>query len=265
MQKWVLIGIGVLVVVIVVLVIGISNLGPIIKKAVNTYGPKMTKTEVRLGDVDVSIFSAKAKLKDFYLGNPKGFKSIDAVEVGSIYVDMDEASITKETIIIEKIEVVRPQITYEKARGTDNFKSILSNVEEAVGTGEPSKKQADKEGEKKILIRDFVLRDGTVHLSTSMLGGRSITAPLPDIHLKDIGSKQGGVSPAKAFEEILGALHSGITSPAVSDALNEGLRAIGSGIETLGRGTGRELQSGGGSAKRETKKVTDKVKGLFGK
>jgi uncharacterized protein involved in outer membrane biogenesis len=265
MKKWLLIGIGFLVVVIVVLVIGMSSLGPIIKKAVNTYGPKMTKTEVRLGDVDVSIFSAKAKLKDFYLGNPKGFKSPDAVEVGSIYVDMDEASITKETIIIEKIEVVRPQITYEKARGTDNFKSILSNVEEAVGTGEPSKKQADKEGEKKILIRDFVLRDGTVHLSTSMLGGRSITAPLPDIHLKDIGSKQGGVSPAKAFEEILGALHSGITSPAVSDALNEGLRAIGSGIETLGRGTGRELQSGGGSAKRETKKVTDKVKGLFGK
>ena len=265
MKKWLLIGIGFLAVVIIVLVIGISNLGPIIKKAVNTYGPKITKTEVRLGDVDVSLFSAKAKLKEFYLGNPKGFKSPDAVEVGSIYVDVDEASVTGENIVIEKIEVVGPQITYEKARGTDNFRSILSNVEEAVGTEEPSKKHAGKEGEKRILIRDFVLRDGKVNLSTSMLGGKSISAPLPDIHLKDIGSKQGGVPPAKAFEEILQALYSGITSPAVSNALNEGLRAVGSGIETLGKGAGRELQSAGGSAKRETEKVTDKVKGLFGK
>ena len=265
MKKWLVIGMGFLVIVIIVLVVGISNLGPIIKKAVNTYGPKITKTEVHLGDVDVSILSAKAKLKDFYLGNPKGFKSPDALKVGAIYVDMDEASVTKETIVIEKIEVVGPQITYERARGTDNFKSILNNVEEAVGTGEPSKKHADKEGEKKILIRDFVLRDGKVHLSTSMLGGKSISAPLPDIHLKDIGSKQGGVSPAKAFEEILQALYTGITSPAVSDALNEGLRAIGSEVETLGKGAERELQSAGGSAKRETEKVTDKVKGLFGK
>jgi hypothetical protein len=76
-----------------------------------------------------------------------------------------------------------------------------------------------------------------------MLGGESISAPLPDLHLKDIGMKQGGVSPAEAFEEILEALYGGITSPAVSDALNQGLRAVGSGMETLGKGAGRELQS----------------------
>ena len=266
MKKWLLIGVGFAVIVIIMLVIGISNLGPMIKKAVNTYGPKITKTEVRLGDVDVSLFSAEAKLQDFYLGNPKGFKSPDAVKVGSIYVNVDEASVTGDTIIIEKIEVVGPQITYEKARGTDNFKSILNNVEQAVGTGEPSKKDADKEAEsKKILIRDFVLRDGKVNLAMSMPGGKNISAPLPDIHLKDIGTKKGGVSPAKAFEEILGALYGVITSPAVSDVLNQGLKALGSGIETLGKGAEGELQSAGESAKKGMEEVTDKVKGLFGK
>jgi len=47
------------VVVVVFLVVGISNIGPIIKKAVNTYGPDITKTAVRLGDVDVSVFSGR--------------------------------------------------------------------------------------------------------------------------------------------------------------------------------------------------------------
>jgi uncharacterized protein involved in outer membrane biogenesis len=255
MKKWLLIGGAFIVIIIIVLVIGISNLGPMIKKAVNTYGPEMTKTEVRLGDVDISIFSAEAKLKDFYLGNPKGFKTPDAMKVGSIYVDVDEGSVTEETIIIKKIEVVAPEITYEKARGTDNFKTIVKNIKEAVDRGEPSKKRAEKESEgKRILIRDFTVRDGKVNLATSMLGEKSISAPLPDIHLKNVGKKEGGVSPAKAFEEVFAALYGKITSPAVTDTLNQGLKALGSGVEKVSKG-----------AKRELEEATDKVKGLFGK
>jgi hypothetical protein len=69
MKKWILIGAGaVVVIVVVILVLAVSNLGPIIKSAVNTYGPNITKTDVRLGDVDVSIFSGQAQLKDFFLG-----------------------------------------------------------------------------------------------------------------------------------------------------------------------------------------------------
>ncbi len=255
MKKWFLIGVAVIVITIIVLVIGISSLGPMIKKAVNTYGPKMTKTEVRLRDVSVSIFSGEAKLQDFYLGNPKGFKSPDAMKVGSIYVDVDEGSVTGETIIIDKIEVVGPEITYEKARGTDNFKTIVNNIKESVGTGEPSKKQAQKEAEgKRILIRDFIVRDGKVNLAASILGGKSVSAPLPDIHLKDVGKKQEGVSPAKAFEEVFAALYGEITSPAVTATLNQGLKALGSGIEAVSEGARKELD-----------RATDKVKELFGK
>jgi len=255
MKKWFLIGGAVVVIIIIVLVIGISNLGPMIRKGVNTYGPKMTKTEVRLSDVDVSIFSGEAKLKDFYLGNPKGFKSPDAMKVGSIYVDVDEGSVTGETIIIDKIEVVGPDITYEKARGTDNFKTILNNIKKAVGKGKPSKKQTEQEAEgKRILIRDFIVRNGKVNLAVSILGGKSVSAVLPDIHLKDVGKKKEGVSPAKAFEEVFAALYGGITSTAVTDSLNQGIKALGSGIEEVSEGAKKELEG-----------VTDKVKGLFGK
>ncbi|NIQ89369.1 MAG: hypothetical protein GWN93_10010, partial [Deltaproteobacteria bacterium] len=123
MKKWLYIG-GVLVVIVVaVLVIGLSKLGPIIKTAVNTYGPKMTKTEVRVEDVGISLFAGQAKLQDFYLGNPKGFKSPQAMSVKAIYVDVDEKSITGNPIIINRIEVVAPDINYEKMSRTDNFKT----------------------------------------------------------------------------------------------------------------------------------------------
>ena len=57
MKKWIFIGLGTLAVVIIgVVVFGLSKIGPIVQSAVNTYGPGITKTEVRLGDVNVSLF-----------------------------------------------------------------------------------------------------------------------------------------------------------------------------------------------------------------
>jgi len=67
MKKWIYIGIGAVVVVIAVIIFGLSNLGPIIKRAVNSYGPQITKTELHVADVNVSLFSGEAKIKKFFL------------------------------------------------------------------------------------------------------------------------------------------------------------------------------------------------------
>ena len=255
MKKWILIACGSLVVIIIILLVaGISNLGPIIKNAVNTYGHRMTKTEVRLGNVSISIFSGQAKLKDFYLGNPKGFKSPHAMNVGSIYMDVDEGSLIEDTIIIDKIEVVRPEISYEKKRGTDNFKTILNNLTRTAATEKPSKKQSGKESRgKNILIRNFILRNGKVNLTMSTLSDKSISTTLPDIYLKDIGKEKGGASPAETFKEVFAALYKNITSPTVTDNLNRELKEMGLNTKTVGD-----------NAKKGLKEVTGKVKGLFG-
>lgn len=267
MTKWILIGVGVVVaIIIIVLVLGLSNLGPIIKKAVNTYGPEITKTELQLGDVDISIFSAEASLNDFYLGNPQGFKSPQAMGVRSIYVNIDRSSLTKDTIVIDKIEVIAPNITYEKAPGTDNFKTILYNVKKSVGADSPSEKKSNKKGEgKKILIKDLIVKDGTVNLAVSMVGGKSISASLPDIHLKDLGTEKGGASPAEVFEIIFSALHKQITSPAVTAILNKELKGLGTSLEALSETAKKHLETLGMDDKKAMEAVTDKIKGFFDK
>ena len=98
-----------------------------------------------------------------------------------------------------------------------------------------------------------------------MLGGKSISASLPDIHLKDVGKEKEGASPAEAFKEIFDALYEKITSPAVTDSLNEGLKAMGKNIESAGEEAKKQLETVGESAKKELGGVTDKMKGLFGK
>jgi uncharacterized protein involved in outer membrane biogenesis len=267
MKKWILLGAGAIVLIIViVVVVGLSNLGPIIKSAVNTYGPRITKTEVRVGDVGISIFSGEAKLKDFLLGNPKGFRSAQAMRVGSIYVGVNERSLAGDTIIIEKIEVVRPEITYEKSGGTDNFTAILSNVKASAGEAKASKAGSAGEGQgRKLLIRNLVVREGKVNLAISTpVIGKTIRASLPDLHLKDLGSGKGGASPAEVFEAVLAALHKQITSQAVADMLNKELKAFGTSLDAVG-GTAKQLESLGKGDVKGAGKVGDTIKGLLGK
>jgi uncharacterized protein involved in outer membrane biogenesis len=258
MKKWILIALSLVIVIIIIfLVAGLSNLGPLIKNAVNTYGPKITKTEVRLGDVGISLLSAELKLKDFYLGNPKGFTSPYALQVESIYLDAQEGSLTGKTIVIDKVELVRPDIVYEKVRGRDNFQKILNNMK-AGGRNTPSSgKQSGEEGRgKKIVINEFIIRDAEVKLAMSMTGNKDIKAKatVPTIHLRDIGKKEGGITPTAAFQQVLTALYGTITSPSVLNLLSEEIKSQGVDIEGLTGGATKDLKG-----------TTNKIKGLFGK
>jgi uncharacterized protein involved in outer membrane biogenesis len=251
---------------VVLLVVGVSNLGPIVKSAVNTYGPKITKTAVRLEDVSVSVFSGEATLQDFLLGNPKGVKAPSAIRVGSIYVNVDEGSLTGDTIVVDKIEVVGPEITYEKIRGTDNFQTILNNVNRAVGSDKASeKKTATEDSGKKLIIENFIVKGGKVNLAMSILEEQSVIATLPNIHLKGIGKQGGGTTPAEAFEQVFAALYREITSPAVTTALNQKIKALGASAGVMGEDAKKALETTGEGAKKELEGVSDKMEGLLGK
>jgi uncharacterized protein involved in outer membrane biogenesis len=259
MKKWMYIGGALILIVVAALVIGLSKLGPIIKTAVNTYGPKITKTEVRVNDVGISLFAGEAKLKDFYLGNPKGFNSPQAMSVKAVYVDVDEKSITGNPIIIDRIEVVAPEINYEKVRTTDNFKTILNNVKESARTSgsSTSKEKSSKDGaEKKLVIKNFIVRDGKVKMDMSVQAGSSLSASasLPDIHLKNVGEKSGGATAAEVFDIVFAELYHKIVSPAVTATLNKELKTLVSRVPIEDEETKKTVE----------KTVNETVKGLFG-
>ena len=265
MKKWILIGLGTIVVIVaVVVIVGLSNLGPIIKTAVNTYGPPITKTELHVADVSVSILSAQAKIKSFFLGNPQGFKAPSAVQVGSIYVDVDEKSLTGNTIVIDRIEVKKPEINYEKKGKTDNFQSILNNVNKATASKKNTAATSQDQGsDKKLIIHDFILTGGKVNvdLVNYGLGKKTISTPLPDIHLKDIGKKQNGATAAEISKQIFAALYGKVTSDAVTNAINQELKAFGSNLDSLGGTAAKQVES----ISEEGKGLGDKLKGLISK
>jgi len=268
MKKWLIAGIGAVVVVIaIILIVGLSNLGPIIKKAVNSYGPDIAKTELHVDDVGVSLFSAVIKIKSFFLGNPAGFKTPSAIMVGSVFMNVDEGSLASDTIVIDRIEVVSPEITYEKQADIDNLNTILKNITKTADSGKSAEKEsAEKTSQKKIIIRNFIVKQAKVNFALSIPGleDKKINVPLPDIHLKDIGQKNNGTSPAVAFKEIFAAVYGKITSPGVTGALNQQLKTMGVNINSLGKEAAKQLEGGTGKVKKGLDDVSKKLKNILG-
>ena len=120
-----------------------------------------------------------------------------------------------------------------------------------------SGKQSGEESEDtKILIKNFIVRDGKVSLAMSMIGDKDIeaNAAVPNIHLTNIGGAEGGLSPTQAFRQVLTALYGTIASPSVIGVLSAEIKSKGVDIDELS-----------GGAKEELKKTTNKIKGLWGK
>jgi uncharacterized protein involved in outer membrane biogenesis len=234
MKKWLLAGAALIAVLIAVLYFGLSNLGPLIKTALNTYGPQITRTTLHVGDVGLSLFAGEAHLKDFLLGNPKGFSAPEAVKVGAIDVDLNEKTLADNPVVIDKVEVRAPEITYEKSAAGDNFQALLQNVRQAAGAGRGSPAAGGQKGaaDTKLVIRSLVIRDGRINLTAPALAGQHVTTDLPYLEIQDLGGRNGATPEALAAQ-ILTAVYRQIQSPDVTAALAQGLKTLGVEVQGL--------------------------------
>lgn len=241
------------------------NLGPVVKTAVNFYGPEIIGSGVGVEAVDASIFSAQAHFTNFFLDNPDGFTAPRAMEVHSLWLNVDASSLMTETIIIDRIEVAGPEINYEIKGGTNNFSVIMKSIKDALP---PEKMPDDTTGaaqqSRKLLVRYFVLKGGRVNMTVSMLQGKVVTAEFPDIVLQNIGGGKGGASPDDVLLQIFDAIHGRLTSPELTAEFVNQLKSLGIAFDGRNinewiRGTGNDLEG----VKSEIKSMGERIKGLF--
>lgn len=195
--------VSVIILVMIALVIFVvTNLDQGIKVAVETIGPEMTQSSVTLSSVDLSLTTARGSLSGLRVANPEGFSAADAFTLGEISFAMDADSLAGDTIIIDSLRIVAPQITMERADGRSNLDRIQSNITSYIGAD--SEQSSSAQGGKKFIIRDLRITDGKI--SYAILKGEGIDLALPDLHLTDIGQSEGGVSGAEAAGEIINAI-----------------------------------------------------------
>jgi hypothetical protein len=245
MKRKILITAGVIAAALILAVaLVVTRLDSIVTKAINTYGPGITGTEVLIDDVRVSFLTGEAKVKNVLLGNPRGYRSAHAAKAAAISVDLDIGSLLQDTIVVKRIEVVQPDIIYEKRGGTDNFKTIAKHAEQkAKEAGLADGENGRERPGKKLLIREFIVKGGRVTLYTPDLPVGTASAAIPDMHLRNVGGD--GAEPSAVFSRILAALYDRLTMPIVVDSLN------------------RSLLEARKTAEKGTRSVTDRIREIF--
>ncbi len=275
-MKKVLIGLGAVIAVVVVIV-GYAYFfaGDIIKQVVETIGSDATQAKVTLNEVDLDPIQGSGALKGLIVGNPGGFKTPSAFELGAISLNIDTDTLDKDPIVIKSIAINGPVVTYEKTDGGSNVDAIKANVDayakKFAGDGGGTASQ-DTGGGKKLVIERLTITGGKVKLNAGILGDKTLDASLPDLTLTDIGKDSGGASPADVAKQIIDKLTAGIMSinpeALIGDAaktLEDATKAATDAVKGATEGAGKAVEGVTGGAGDAVKGAGDAVKGLFGK
>lgn len=210
----------VVVVILAVLAAGLFLDGAI-KRGVETFGPKLTKVDIKLQSVSLSLFSGGGTIKGLVLGNPEGFKMPSSISVGEATLSLKPSSLLSDKIIIKTINVQAPEITFETDLKHNNLNKLLSNVQETTGGGEnasakpnePSQPQ-DAKAARKLQVDELIITGGKIHISVTGLTQGTATAILPEIHLQDLGTGPDGITAAELTKRVLVAIEKGAAQAA---------------------------------------------------
>ncbi len=238
-MKKVIIGILALVVVLVVAVVVFFAffLNGVVKKGIEAGGPQITKVDVKVQGVALSVLSGKGDISGLVIGNPSGSKTPAAIKAEKISVSLQPSSVFSKKVVIHSIAIESPEITFEGGMDGNNLTKIQENVEQSLGASDPNSK-------KRMQVDDFVIRGGKINVALTELGGKGATIPLPEIHLQNLGNTPEGITAADLAKEVVAAVTKESTKSIAANAAKLGIDAV----EKLGG--------------ESTKGVTDAVKGV---
>ncbi len=244
MKKILIIG-----VILVIAVVGVgayvllSSLDSVVKAAVEQIGSDATGTEVTLNNVEISPTGGFGALRGFRMTNPKGFAEGDAFKFDEISVTLDVTTVFSDPVVINEIVIDKPEITYAIGDSGSNVDEIQRNVNDYASAqgGSSGESDASSEGPN-LVIKNLYLRNGTVTVSAPGMTDETLSSPLPDIHLTDIGQEGKGATPAEVARQ---------TMAAIANSAHQAVQSVD--VDALLKGAGEMA----GEAQKELEKATE--------
>ena len=261
MLKKILIALVVLIIVVAGAVYLLySNLGPILKAAIEKYGSEATQTQVKVDSVTLSASSGQGTITGLVVDNPKGFTTPHAMELSSVAVTINTSTVTQNPVEVTVVTISAPHVTYEQGDSGGNLQKLQQNVTQYAGgsasakspsgqapkpgsspaqpstssSAPPSGAPAQAQAERKLIIDKLDVTDGQVTVAASLLKGKTLTTSLPAIHLTDIGKKEGGATPAEVAQLVISAIS--------EQAAKAGTAQLQQALGNLGGAAGQQLQ-----------------------
>jgi hypothetical protein len=211
-MKKILVSICVLIIALIVVAVLAVHffLDGAVKKGVETVGSKMTRVDVKLDGVHISLLSGAGKITGLVVGNPDGFKTPHAISVGTAALALKPGSLLADKIVISSINVDSPEITIE-GLPNNNLKKIQSNLNETTSSNGPggsntvagATPKEEKKANKKLEVDDFQITNAKLSVSIS---GVEKSLTLPTIHFSNLGTGPDGITAAELTKKVIDAI-----------------------------------------------------------
>jgi uncharacterized protein involved in outer membrane biogenesis len=185
--------------IIILLVGGFGYLNIFFKADAEKYASTVTGTKVEISTVTVNPFTGSVSFNGFDVGNPQGFQSENAIEFGSLYVNVNALSLFTNKIIVNEVKLDGAEIYYEIGVNGDNIRTILNNIKSSRGRVQNSD-GVDRE----VLFRDLHLTNSKVVLAANLFGYKEDReVEISDIHLKEVNSSSGRAAAKQLGDQLM--------------------------------------------------------------
>ena len=187
----------------------------LVKRAIEHFGPEITGVSVTVRRVKLEPAEGKGSIAGLEVGNPAGYKTPRSVTLGEMRLAIDFGTLTSDVVHLKELVIDAPAITYERGPGGDNLGVIQKNL----GAGGGAKKKSDAPG-RKFVIDELRITNAKAHFSDT------VTLPMPDLHLRDVGKKSNGATAADITRTVWDSIAGNATNLAsrAGDALKDGAK-----------------------------------------
>ncbi|MCJ9428457.1 AsmA family protein [Kordiimonas marina] len=199
---------GLIVILLIVVGVGYSQLDGIVKKGIETGGPKALKVSVGVEKVNLSPFSGQVAVNGFNIGQPTGFGDGVMASVGGLDMKLEPKSLLTKHIIIDHIDVTAPLFDVRiDDKGKTNFKALQENLG-------PSK--ASDPSDITLTIRRLSVKAPKLSIHSKAMLKVDKDVSLADFTLTNIGTDEKGLAPWEIARHIMDTLQPQITKALVS-------------------------------------------------
>jgi len=262
-MKKILIGAAALLVITIgVSVYVLSSLDDIVKDAIETYGSEATQTQVSVADVKIAVKSGDGTIRGLKVANPKGFSDPNIFELGMISVKINTDTVMQNPIIIDKVTIRSPLVSYEiNQSGVSNVDVLKKNLGK-IGGASGSVDKSEGGEPLKMIIRKLVVDGGKARVRIAALGNKEQDVTIPRIQLTDVGKKSGGVTAAEVAQILGKHLVKNVKGSVVKLGVQQ---YLGKSADMFKKGALGKIGGGlGGAAGNVGGKVGGTLKGLLG-
>lgn len=199
-------------------VVAWNSIDVIVAWTLEHYGPDVMGVPVKVKEVRISPRDGKGAVRGLEIGNPPGFSAGRAARLGEIRVQLDPATLLEPVIHVRELYVDTPSILYERGNKATNLEVIQKSIEGYVrGQARDSSAQpvsndrgSAPRSRRRFIIDRLVIKSARVTMSNAALRGQGLAFDLPDIEIRDLGKRQGGVTASEAANVVATTLQNRI-------------------------------------------------------